>query len=85
MNLAKIDDQCSGNLGTTKSKLQKAINELAPKQNMVVILRAFQDLPYKQIGKIMGISENSAKVNYYHALKNLKKSLKKMGIKNEKM
>ena len=68
-----------------KSKMQQAINKLSPKQHMVVILRGFQNLPYKQIGAIMGITENSAKVNYFHALKNLKKYLKKMGVKYENM
>ncbi|HMA62466.1 MAG TPA: RNA polymerase sigma factor [bacterium] len=66
-----------------KNKIHEAVQKLSPKQNMVMLLRGFQDLPYKQIGAIMGISENSAKVNYSHALKNLKKYLNRMGVTYE--
>ena len=39
------------------------------------MMRLSQELPYKDIGSILGISENSAKVNYHKAKKNLKKHL----------
>jgi len=84
MNLSK-DTNKNINNTTIKNKLQKAIEKLSPKQNMVVLLRGFQNLPYKEISAIMGISENSAKVNYFHALKNLKKYLKRMGITYENL
>lgn len=74
------DDSPDSNIDF-KGKLQKAISKLPTKQHMVVLLRAFQDLPYKQIGAILGISENAAKANYSHALNNLKKHLLKMGVK----
>lgn len=76
-------DEKSKELNSFKGKVHQAIEKLSPKQNMLVLLRGFQGLPYREIGAIMDISENSAKVNYFHALKNLKKYLKKMGISHE--
>jgi len=35
-------------------------------------MRTAESLPYKEIAKILNISENSAKVNYYHAVEALK-------------
>ena len=45
-------------------------------QRMVVIMRIAQDLPYKDISGILGISEGSAKVNYHHGINQLKKRFK---------
>ena len=42
---------------------------------MVVTMRISDEMPYKDIAKVMGISENSAKVNYHHAVKALKDQL----------
>jgi len=38
-------------------------------------MRIAQVMPYKEISEIMGISENSAKVNYHHAVKALKENI----------
>ncbi|MCF7885724.1 MAG: RNA polymerase sigma factor [Candidatus Marinimicrobia bacterium] len=84
MDLARNDSNIN-NMNNMKYKLQKAIEKLSPKQNMVVLLRGYQGLPYKKIGAIMGISENSAKVNFSHALNNLEKYLSKMGVNYEDM
>jgi RNA polymerase sigma-70 factor (ECF subfamily) len=53
-------------------RLRAAIQELPPKQRMVVELRAFEELSFKEIGEIVDSSEDSAKVNYHHALKRLR-------------
>jgi len=57
--------------------LWDAITKLPKNQRTTVMLRNFQQLPFKEISGVMGITENSAKVNYHYALKNLKKHLKK--------
>ena len=59
-----------------ENHLRKNIKKLAKMQRSVVVLRVFQELPFKNIGNILGISENSAKVNYYKAKENLKKWMK---------
>ena len=63
--------------------LRKALNRLSSKQRMVIILRAYQGLAFKDIGRLMDSTENAAKVNYSHALKNLRKTLEQMGISYE--
>lgn len=52
-----------------------AIRHLPRKQRMVLMLRIFQELPFKEVAAIMDITENSAKVNYHYAVKNLRKRL----------
>jgi len=52
-----------------------AIRNLPKKQRMVLMLRIFQELPFKEVAAIMDISQNSAKVNYHYALNNLRKRL----------
>ena len=43
------------------------MQELAPDMRKVVELRALSDLPYKEIGEILGKSENWARVTFYRA------------------
>ena len=56
-----------------KKELWDAVSLLPSRQRMVVTMRISQEMPYREISNIMGISENSAKVNYHHAVKALKK------------
>ena len=39
------------------------------------MMRIAEELSYKEISKIIGMAEGSAKVNFYHALKTLKQRL----------
>jgi RNA polymerase sigma-70 factor (ECF subfamily) len=55
----------------------QAIKKLPKKQRTVVMLRTFQQLPFREVAKIMDITENSAKVNFHHAVSNLRKELEK--------
>ena len=55
-----------------RKELWDAVAKLSSRQRMVVTMRIAQGMPYKEISEIMGISENSAKVNYHHAVKALK-------------
>ena len=63
-----------------RNLLRPAIAKLPSRQQMVVILRSFQELSFKEIANILNITENSAKVNYSHALKNLRQIFLKMGV-----
>jgi RNA polymerase sigma-70 factor (ECF subfamily) len=58
-----------------KKELWDGVAKLPSRQRMVVTMRIAQEMPYKEISDIMGISENSAKVNYHHAVKALKEKL----------
>ena len=52
-----------------------AIHNLPQKQKMVLTLRIFQELSFKVVASILNMSENSAKVNYHHAIERLKERL----------
>tara|TARA_Y100000748_G_C15429008_1_gene462487 strand:+ start:59 stop:583 length:525 start_codon:yes stop_codon:yes gene_type:complete len=58
-----------------RKELWDGISKLPKKQRTVVMLRISDSLSYKEISDITGISEGSAKVNYYHAIKRLKEIL----------
>lgn len=64
----------------TSTILRRAIAKLPARQQMVVILRSYQELPFKEIAAILNMTENNAKVNYSHALKSLRRILNKMGV-----
>jgi RNA polymerase sigma-70 factor (ECF subfamily) len=51
---------------------QKAIEQLPPKQKMVLTLRIDQDLSFEEIGKALDMRANSAKVNFHYALEKVK-------------
>ena len=62
----------------------KAVRHLVKKlpktQRSIVVLRIYQELPFKDIGEILEISENSAKVSFYKAKSNLKKQIKNIEL-----
>ncbi|MFQ6676527.1 MAG: RNA polymerase sigma factor [Fidelibacterota bacterium] len=55
--------------------LWTAIGKLPKKQREVVILRVFHELAFREVGGVLNMSENSAKVNFHHAVRNLRKHL----------
>ena len=56
-----------------KEELWIAVKKLPKKQRTVVILRIVNKLSYKEISRVIQISENTAKVNFHYALQKLKK------------
>lgn len=83
-NIQSDDRQNQQGMGNNPT-LRKAISKLPSKQQMVIILRSYQELPFKEIAKIMDSTENAVKVNFSHALKNLRKILNEMGYNYEAM
>ena len=61
--------------------LKKALNDLPPKQKETIILRTYENLSFREIGQILKLSENSAKVNYHFGVKRLKELIRKGGTK----
>ena len=53
-------------------KLYTLIHRLPTTQRNIIMLRVYQDLPFKSISQILSISENSAKVSFHKAKQNLK-------------
>ena len=54
------------------SALRAAVNELPTKQRMTLELRIYEDLPFRDIGVALGISEGVAKVNFHYAVRKLR-------------
>jgi RNA polymerase sigma-70 factor (ECF subfamily) len=52
--------------------LKKAIEQLPPKQKLVLELRVFDDLSFKEVAELADCSENTAKVNFHYAVKRLR-------------
>lgn len=55
--------------------LKKAISELSSDDLQMVEMRFFEKRPFKEIGEILNITENNAKVRMYRILERLKKVL----------
>ena len=55
--------------------LKKALLDLPDDQNQVVMMKVFQNFTFKDIGRLLGISANTAASRYRYALNNLRKSV----------
>lgn len=55
-----------------KKLLKSAISELDETSREIVILRIYSELTFKEIGKILNISENYARVSFYRAKAKIK-------------
>lgn len=60
--------------------VKQAIEKLPQKLRIVLILREYGDLNYKEIAKILHISEGNVKVRIYRAREKLGEMLKKGGV-----
>jgi RNA polymerase sigma-70 factor (ECF subfamily) len=61
--------------GEDSARLREAITQLPPKQKMVLELRVFDDLSFKEVAELAECSENTAKVNFHYAVKRLRELL----------
>jgi len=59
-------------LGAT---VERRVSALPERQRSVLALRIWSDLPFEEIGSLLGISQNSAKVTYHHAIRRLRQWL----------
>lgn len=72
---AALADASAGNTSQPsgwKTVIERLVGRLPLRQRAVVTLRIFSDLPFKDIARIENITENSAKVNYHHAIARLR-------------
>jgi RNA polymerase sigma-70 factor (ECF subfamily) len=59
----------------TQRRLRAAVAELPRQQRLVVELRVFDELPFREVAAIAECSEESARVNFHHALKKLRQRM----------
>ena len=55
-----------------RAGLRRAIAQLPPKQKLVLELRVFDDLSFKEVAELADCSENTAKVNFHYAVRRLR-------------
>jgi len=65
-----------------KQMINEAISQLPERQRLTLILRIYGELPYKEIARIMGGPPGLAKVNFHHAINNLRKRCKRLNSFN---
>lgn len=58
-----------------QNMVNAAVNALPEKQRVAVILRVYHGLSHKEISEVLGCSVGTVKANYFHAIRNLRKSL----------
>ena len=58
--------------GERGAQLRAAIAQLPPKQKLVLELRVFDDLSFREVAELADCSENTAKVNFHYAVKRLR-------------
>jgi RNA polymerase sigma-70 factor (ECF subfamily) len=58
--------------GADSARLRAAITQLPPKQKLVLELRVFDDLSFKEVAELADCTENTAKVNFHYAVKKLR-------------
>lgn len=61
-----------------RKKLTKALQELKDDDVQLIEMRYFEERPYKEIGEILSITENNAKVRTFRALERLKTCFNKI-------
>jgi RNA polymerase sigma-70 factor, ECF subfamily len=57
--------------------LRGALDRLPERQKEVVMLRIYQELPFKEIAAVLDSTETAVKVNFHHAMKSLKTWIQK--------
>jgi RNA polymerase sigma-70 factor, ECF subfamily len=59
-------------VGEEGARLRRAVAQLPPKQKLVLELRVFDDLSFKEVAELADCTENTAKVNFHYAVKRLR-------------
>lgn len=58
-----------------RARLRAAVAELPPRQREVILLRLDGELPFAEVARSLGITENAAKVSFHLGVKRLKATL----------
>lgn len=58
-----------------RERVRAAVAELPPRQREVVLLRLDGELPFAEVARTLGITENAAKVSFHLGVKRLKATL----------
>jgi RNA polymerase sigma-70 factor (ECF subfamily) len=71
--LVDVNPACERLIGGERgAQLRAAIEQLPPKQKLVLELRVFDDLSFREVAELADCTENTAKVNFHYAVKRLR-------------
>ena len=71
--ISNVNEEAGFDLENLYTKLSLALQELRTETLHLIELRFFEQRPFKEIGIILNISENNAKVKTYRAIDQLRK------------
>ena len=63
-----------------KKEIQKEIENLTPRQKSIFILKTYEELPYKEIARIVKSKEGTVKATYFQTVEKLRRNLKNKGV-----
>jgi RNA polymerase sigma factor (sigma-70 family) len=63
--------------------LQRFLTELSEEQRVVVIMKEYEGLKFREIAEVLNVSENTVKSRMYYALDGLKRMMEKNNITKE--
>ena len=69
------DERESDEASHRRHMLQAGLDSLPQRQKEVVMLRIYQELPFKEIAEALSSTESAVKVNFHHAMKSLKERI----------
>ena len=72
--MEELDEECNEEL---KQELIQRIAELPENDLQLIELRFFEKHSYREIGEIMDLTENNAKVRAYRVLRKLQKQFRR--------
>lgn len=72
---ASQNPERSAESSVTQRHIEKALNNLSPRERSVFVLRHYNDMPLKEIAETLRISEGAVKSMLFRALKRLQKEL----------
>lgn len=58
----------------------KALHQLSAEQRVVVIMKEYEGLKFREIATALGVSENTVKSRMYYGLENMRKQLEKWKV-----
>lgn len=66
-----------------KKQISRALQEIPEAQRAVVVLKIFNEMKFREIAKVLGISENTAKARMYYGLEALRQVFAKWNLNRE--
>jgi RNA polymerase sigma-70 factor, ECF subfamily len=75
--MGMVDEEKTSDLSELYLEVMlETLHEMGPDEVEIIELRFFEDRPFSEVGYILGITENNAKVKVYRIVERLRKRLK---------